>query len=81
MLKISPLFAAALFLAAGCVSPVLASKCYGLDPCVACRNCHACKHCHMLGGKCGVCKSEEFVGRNQKKNLTRVKISLRGSRS
>jgi hypothetical protein len=56
--KVSMFFAVALFLAAGNFSPALASKCYGLDPCDACRNCHACKHCHVLGGKCGVCEKE-----------------------
>lgn len=56
--KASLLFAAVIFLAAGSFSPSFASKCYGFDPCEACRNCHACKHCHELGGKCGVCKRE-----------------------
>ena len=48
-----------IYLVLGGSSPALASKCYGLDPCNACRNCHACKHCHELGGTCGICKKEK----------------------
>lgn len=60
MRQVSLSLAVMLFIAACVVSPALASKCYGLDPCGACRNCHACKHCFELGGKCGVCKREKL---------------------
>lgn len=52
-------FAAALLLAVGCFSPAVASKCYGLDPCGACKTCSSCMHCAQAGGTCGVCKSEK----------------------
>lgn len=58
-------FAAALLLTAGCFTPSFASKCYGLDPCNACRNCSACKHCHVLGGTCGICKQEKRAAKEE----------------
>lgn len=80
MPKASLLFAAVIFLAAGNLSPAFASKCYGLDPCEACRNCHACKHCHELGGKCGVCKRDRNakLGRNSK--VAAASTGQKGSR-
>lgn len=59
MPKASLLFAAVILLAAGFSSPTFANRCYGLDPCEACRNCHACKHCHEQGGTCGICKRDK----------------------
>lgn len=38
-----------------------ASKCYGRDPCSACRTCSSCQHCAVLGGQCGVCKRQKNV--------------------
>lgn len=74
--KVSLLFSAFVVLSAGSFSSALASKCYGLDPCNACRNCHACKHCHLLGGKCGVCKGE----RNARRNTTEKVASKESGR-
>lgn len=80
MPKTSLFFAALIFLVAGSFSPSFASKCYGLDPCEACRNCHACKHCHELGGKCGICKRDKNAkfGRNSK--VAAVSAGQKGSR-
>lgn len=38
-------------------APALAARCYGRDPCNACRNCSACAHCNSGGNPCGVMKA------------------------
>lgn len=41
------------------VHPVLvAAKCTGGDPCLACKNCHSCAHCKG-GRSCGACKPKK----------------------
>jgi hypothetical protein len=37
---------------------LVASKCTGQDPCIACKNCHNCGHCKK-GGTCGACKPKK----------------------
>ncbi len=39
---------------------MLAAKCTGSDPCLACRNCHNCGHC-KAGGSCGACKKKKTM--------------------
>lgn len=37
---------------------MIAAKCVGADPCMACKNCSSCKHCKG-GGSCGACKKKK----------------------
>lgn len=43
-------------LAINLITPALAARCTGSDPCHACKNCHYCKRCAQEGGTCGVCR-------------------------
>lgn len=38
-----------------CTSQAEAGKCYGKNPCYACKNCSGCAHCAKDGGTCGGC--------------------------
>ena len=62
-LVVTSLLAAFATLAANLSTPapaatLLAAKCVGADPCLACKNCHNCKHCKG-GGTCGTCKPKK----------------------
>lgn len=49
--------------------PAFASKCYGEDPCSACRTCSSCKHCAVYGGTCGICKPARGTGASKGKHI------------
>lgn len=37
---------------------LVAAKCTGSDPCLACKSCNNCAHC-KAGGSCGTCKPKK----------------------
>ncbi len=40
------------------VTPALAKRCIGANPCEACTTCNYCKHCSQDNGHCGICMAD-----------------------